>query len=243
MYTIIKYILKSIFPARTIFRYEEKIRWFYAVFYSGKKHKCTVCSKQLSRFVLLKNGDGLCPFCGSLPRHRKLWTYINTTIQPGNVVLHFSPARCLQRRLRKNKNITYLSTDFEGEFPTDHHFDITNIALKDNSSDVIICYHVLEHIENDLQAMHELHRVLKQNGIAIIQTPFKSGETYENPSITDPEEREQHFGQKDHVRIYSLNGLQQRLEAVHFKVQSKHYKEDHYHGLSEEIIVTAIKKT
>ena len=41
--------------------------------------------------------------------------------------------------------------------------------------------------------------------------------TYEDSSITDPKERETHFWQKDHVRLYGLD-YPKRLEKAGFKV-------------------------
>jgi ubiquinone/menaquinone biosynthesis C-methylase UbiE len=133
-----------------------------------------------------------------------------------------------------------LSTDFENEFRADYSFDITNIALESNSVDLIICYHILEHIENDKKAMQELFRILKNGGKALIQTPFKTGEIYEDHSIITPEDREQHFGQEDHVRFYSVAGLKNRLENEGFQVEIRKYeKEETYLGLepNETILI------
>jgi hypothetical protein len=74
--------------------------------------------------------------------------------------------------------------------------------------------------------MKELYRVLKNKGICIIQTPFQEGEIYENPSIKTEDGRLQHFGQKDHVRIYSAKGLEERLSNCGFQVNIREYKED-----------------
>ena len=60
--------------------------------------------------------------------------------------------------------------------------DIENIEEPNsNTYDLIICYHVLEHINKDLKAMSELFRILKPGGKVYIQTPFKEGVIYENP--------------------------------------------------------------
>jgi ubiquinone/menaquinone biosynthesis C-methylase UbiE len=133
--------------------------------------------------------------------------------------LDFSPSRCIYRRLKKFKNINYTSSDFAGEFLSDVKFDITNINSPSESFDLIICYHILEHIEDDLLALKELKRILKPGGKCFIQTPFKEGEIYENPEIIKPVERAKHFGQEDHVRIYSTQGLKNRIERCGFAVE------------------------
>ena len=82
--------------------------------------------------------------------------------------------------------------------------DITDIKQPDNSYDVIICSHVLEHIENDRKAMKELYLILKEGGFAILQVPisYSLEKTFEDNSIDTPDGREFAFGQNDHVRIY-----------------------------------------
>ena len=97
--------------------------------------------------------------------------------------------------------------------------DETSIDENDNSYDLIICYHVLEHIANDRKAIIELLRILKKGGTCIIQTPFKDGEIFENSEIRSPEERQKYYGQSDHVRIYSVDGLKKRLTESGFAVE------------------------
>ena len=117
--------------------------------------------------------------------------------------------------------------------------------MKDRESfDLIICYHILEHIDNDIKAMNELWRILTKGGYCIIQTPFKEGEIYENNAITSPKEREKHFGQSDHVRVYSINGLTKRLENVGFQVEIRNFREkyENINGLNETETVLICQK-
>ena len=245
MYNFIKKSIKSIISKEFLFKNELFFRYFYGVFYLGNKHQCNICQKKLSAFVELENEDLLCPFCGSLSRNRRLWKLVNENKALKGDLLHFSPSRNLYRALKKNQNINYYSTDFEDEFLADYKFDITNITQIDESFDTIICYHILEHITNDQKAMTELYRVLKPNGNIYIQTPFKEGDTYEDDSIILPEERLKYFGQDDHVRIYSRDGLKNRLEQNGFQVEQKTFQlkeEDYYFGfMSPETVLIAKK--
>lgn len=50
--------------------------------------------------------------------------------------------------------------------------DIHQMPFEDNSQDAIICLAVLEHVENPIQAMKEIYRVLKPGGYAFIYVPF-----------------------------------------------------------------------
>lgn len=245
MYTQLKKYAKTVIPHKFLFKNEPFFRFFHGIFYLGNKHQCNVCNKKLNKFIELGNSDLLCPFCGSLSRNRRLWYILNNKHHLKGNILHFSPSRSLYRNLKKIKNIHYVSSDFEDEFLADYNLDITNIEQPDNTFQTIICYHILEHIIEDTKAMRELYRVLKPNGFIYIQTPFKDGTIYEDSSITSPKDRLKHFGQEDHVRIYSVQGLKQRLENVGFKTTINTFqtqKEDVYYGLkSPETVLVASK--
>jgi len=61
---------------------------------------------------------------------------------------------------------------------------------------VIFCNHILEHVDDDRRAMREMYRVMRPGGWGITLSPVNTERetTYEDPSITDPAERERHFG-------------------------------------------------
>jgi SAM-dependent methyltransferase len=220
MYKTAKNILKSLMPKKLFFQYEVALRGCFSILYTGKKYQCNVCNKRLSTFIKLSNSDTLCPNCGSLKRNRRLWSILETEfLKPNSTILDFSPSRCLYRNMKKIENINYYCTDLSGDFIADFQYDITKLEIEDNTFDLIICYHILEHIENDILAIKELFRVLKPGAKALVQTPFKNGETYENDTITSDEGRLEHFGQADHVRIYSIEGLKDRIESCGFLVE------------------------
>jgi SAM-dependent methyltransferase len=102
--------------------------------------------------------------------------------------------------------------------------DITRMAFRDASFDLIVCSHVLEHIPDDLAAMREVLRVCKPGGTAILNVPYEPGsKTFEDPSITTPEERRRAFGQADHVRVYSGTDYISRLESCGWHVSHVDY--------------------
>jgi SAM-dependent methyltransferase len=74
--------------------------------------------------------------------------------------------------------------------------DIHNLAFANESVDAVFCTGTLEHINNPHQAMREIYRILKPNGIVHIEVPFIQ------PFHKDPE---------DYWR-WTLDGL--RLFAV-----------------------------
>lgn len=221
MYKSLKRIAKRIIPKQFLQQNELFFRKLISLKYKGDKFQCNICDFKLKHFVELDDNDLLCPRCGSRSRTRRLYRILNNTKTLDGTVLHFSPPRSLLEKFKKIKTIDYHSSDFENEFIADYNYDITAITSEADFYDIIICYHVLEHIEDDIKAMSELYRVLKPNGICYIQTPFKDGAIYEDASITSKDNRKVAFGQDDHVRIYSVNGLQNRLESVGFTVKIK----------------------
>jgi SAM-dependent methyltransferase len=131
-------------------------------------------------------------------------------------VLHFAPERGLERRLARQPHLDYLSGDLEpgAAMAT---LDITRLDLPDESFDCVLCYHVLEHVSDDLAAMRELHRVMRPGGWGVVQVPTYGETTVEDPTVTDPAERRERFGQEDHVRLYGRDFLD-RLRSAGFEV-------------------------
>ncbi|MBN1597286.1 MAG: class I SAM-dependent methyltransferase [Bacteroidales bacterium] len=242
MYNNLKQILKGILPRKALFQCEPFLHRILYLFYKGNKYQCNICNGNLRSFIVLADGDKLCPKCGSISRNRRLWGLLKKEfIRDKITILDFSPSRCLYRILEKNNSITYIGSDISGDFLSEKQYDITKIDAKDDSFDLIICYHILEHIENDIKAMKEIYRILKKKGSCIIQTPFKEGDIYENPLIKTETERLKHFGQKDHVRVYSVDGLALRLSDCGFKTDIRYFEEssDNEFGLNirETILV------
>ncbi|MCF8244291.1 MAG: class I SAM-dependent methyltransferase [Saprospiraceae bacterium] len=246
MYEAVKKLAKRWLPKQLLLKNELFLRKILAVKYRGTEFGCNICESKLSAFIPLGNGETLCPACGSLPRNRRLWKVLmEEDLLHGNV-LDFSPSRCLARKMRVQKRIRYVSSDFVGEFEAEKSHDITAIAEPDSEFDLVLCYHVLEHVDDDRQAMRELFRVLKPSGKALVQTPLKAGDIYEDTNIVSPEARLKHFGQADHVRVYSANGLAGRLKEAGFQVEIKQFGEnqpsDQFLGMKENEIVLIASK-
>ncbi len=168
----------------------------------------------------------LSPSTLSLERHRLLWLYLkNETdfFSTPKKVLHIAPEQCFLKRFKKQKNLTYTTADLYSPL-ADVKADICNLPFEDEVFDVVLCNHVLEHIEDDKKAMSELFRVLRKGGMGIFQIPqdLSKEHTYEDYSITSSEERTKHFGQYDHVRIYGTDYFN-RLRNIGFKVKEINY--------------------
>ena len=141
-------------------------------------------------------------------------------------MLHFAPEQAFYKRFRKLSNIDYTTTDLNSPL-ADVKADICNLPFNDNQYDFILCNHVLEHIPDDTKAMQELYRILRPNGVAILQIPqdLSREHTFEDDTITDPKERAKIFGQYDHVRIYGRDYFN-KLRSIGFNVIEADYTKE-----------------
>ena len=189
--------------------------------------------------------DARCPGCGSRERHRltHLWvTEGGGNKLTGKRILHFAPEKTVMRQMRGNP--LYETADLHQNGVT-HHVDITRVPLADASYDVVIAHHVLEHIDDDRQAMRELFRLLVPGGFAILSAPINASRqaTYENPEITTPEGRHAHFSAEDHRRYYGLD-FADRLAGVGFVVDTFRLPADQEaaYGLLRDEWITIARK-
>jgi len=190
-------------------------------------HTCNLCGAT-ARFTEFNNRpEATCPNCKSRERHRLLMHYMRNETRLFHDkldMLHFSPIGPEKDILRNAPNLHYVTADYsQGE---DLRLDLTSVEQPDASWDVIVAYHVLEHIVEDQKAIHEMYRILRPGGQAILQVPLEPGRKtiYEDTAIVSPKERARHFGgHADHVRLYSAGGFKQRLEAAGFVVEAVDY--------------------
>jgi SAM-dependent methyltransferase len=145
-----------------------------------------------------------------------VWLYLNskTNLFDGKpkTMLHVAPESCLESRFRQRLRDGYLTADLVNPRAR-IKMDITQIQYPDQSFDVIYCSHVLEHVPDDRQAMREFHRTLKTDGWAVLLVPITAERTFEDHSITSPEDRLKHYGQIDHVRRYGPDYMDRLVEA------------------------------
>ena len=93
-------------------------------------------------------------------------------------VLHVAPEAVLQRVIEPHAGV-YHTSDLAMEGVTYPKEDLTRSHLPEAAYDVLLCNHVLEHIEDDGAAIAALARVLVSDGVAIISVPgnFRRHET------------------------------------------------------------------
>ena len=251
---LFKYIL-NIIPRPILIRLSYLAKPVLAFVLRGKKYTDPIDGKSFKSFLPYGYGkqrpNVLSPSTLSLERHRLLWLYLKNETDfftSNKKVLHFAPEQAFYKRFRQLKNLDYTTTDLLSPL-ADVKADICDLPFEDNTYDVILCNHVLEHIPNDTKAMQELYRVLKPNGIAILQIPqdLNRETTFEDNTITDKKERAEIFGQYDHVRIYGRDYFD-KLRSIGFKVEEVDYtsklsleKIDKYRLAKGEIIPVCYK--
>jgi len=238
MKKLFKIILNTI-PRPFLIRLSYVARPLLAFFLRGKTYTDPIDGMSFKTFLPYgyesQRNNVLSPSTLSLERHRLLWLYLkNETdfFSAEKKVLHFAPEQCFLKRFKQLKNIDYTTTDLESPI-ADVKADICKLPFTDNSYDIILCNHVLEHIPDDTKAMQELYRVLKPGGFGVFQIPqdLSRDMTFEDNTITDQKERAKIFGQYDHVRVYGRDYFD-KLRGIGFKVEEVNYTSK----LSEEDI-------
>lgn len=207
-----------------------------------RKVKCNVCGWEGYRFLAIVGANYIrynasCPICGSAERQRALIEYMNQRgdfSKKGIKCLDIGPVRGF-RAYFEERNYNYISIDLASGSAM-IRMDITRLAFSDSTFDLIVCSHVLEHIKDDLQAIKELFRVLKSEGMCYIMVPFNKNRTntieYEKPNLLDP----------GHVRSYGLYDFMNRVKSTGFRLEkidlvSELNKEDvNWYGLGTEEI-------
>lgn len=234
--------IKNILPATISRTIKQQYLNCRGIWYGGSKYHCSICKKSYRKMLpggfdldIIKKqeiiGSGLrknniCPGCQSTDRDRLIYNYLDnsgffTKIQK---VLHVSPEPSLYKVISKIDNIDYIvGTKYSEGIYYPHKImsiDLLDLPFGDGEFDFVMCNHVLEHIVDDTTAIKELYRVLKNGGSGILQVPisWKISATYENSEIKSEKDREVHFGQFDHVRIYGKDYLD-RLQSAGFSVE------------------------
>ena len=118
-------------------------------------------------------------------------------------ILEFAPTAPIRQKILALQPARYVSIDLVSHFRPSVLGSITSLLLVTGSIDYILCYHILEHVDNDGAAIRELARVMTPQTTAIIQVPRRKGSPTEEDPDASAEDRVVRFGQADHVRYYS----------------------------------------
>lgn len=241
---------------------------------SGVKHKCNICGNTFNKFIKYHGGNKNipefrkklnlvdsdrdnfgCPYCPSYDRERHLFMFFDKIKFwdeiPKLKILHFAPEKNLSKKIRELEPRKYVEADFCPNRESIKKIDATDIPYNNDLFDLVICNHVLEHIPEYFKAMSEIHRVLKPNGMAILQTPYSKvlSKNFEDKNIDTDDKRLFFYGEKDHYRIFSEQQFLDDLKKVGFildLINSRDFFDDQtssYFGFSNnEDLIRVVKK-
>lgn len=183
---------------------------YYRIFNITNCFQCPICG-YYGRFESFGPETGVrknarCPGCGSLERHRLQYLVFRDTIAGLNTkamsMLHVAPEFFFRRIFREQFGI-YVTADLMAD-DVDRKEDLTKMTFPDNSFDFIYASHVLEHVQDDFQALAEIKRVLKPQGIAILPVPVIGEKTVEYPGPNPHEFDHVRSTGKDYYEKYKV---------------------------------------
>ena len=142
---------------------------------------CNVCRWSGDAFVGPFHAEmASCPVCGSVSRDRfLLHSFFSTIAKPSGLrVWETSPRLGDYYRRMMRKHFDYFASDYDlSAHEGDVQLDLQNIALPDESIDVLLTPHVLEHVPDTDRALGEIARVMKPGGHMFLQVPLQVGVT------------------------------------------------------------------
>ena len=205
---------------------------------AGRIRRCACCNREVSYRPLpdyyremeekyhaprnwksetLNHAEYSCPVCGASDRDRMIVSFLKKErlqeAAEGTRVLQIAPAAGISSWIRRYCPQTiYDTTDLFMEDVT-FHSDVQNMDMvADETYDVIICSHVLEHVQDDRKALKELKRILKPEGKIVFLVPVDlNREDIDEEWGLSEAENWRRFGQGDHCRAYGKKGLMDRL--------------------------------
>ncbi len=184
---------------------------------------CAACGHHVDEFGPGPNGrpDARCPRCRALERHRFLALLLDTLdplLTSARVVLDIAPQKQIRRLLHARVGRErVVGMDIEPVREVDLVGDVRALPLADGVVDLVLCYHVFEHVPDDRSAMREVVRTLTSSGVAIVSNPRRKGRPTDEDPSAPVEERIRRFGREDHVRRYG-DDFEDRLREEGFAV-------------------------
>ncbi len=161
-----------------------------------------------------------CPYCGSIDRTRLIMLYVRRHYRREHnlKVLYFAPAPGGVKFLKERLKYAKVDSNDLYKSGVDYHLDIQNMQeIPDNSYDLVICSHVLEHVADDISALKELYRVTKYGGEVLILVPLDTKRVwFDEANGLSKEMNWKRFGQVDHVRRYTDSELKKRIQNAGF---------------------------
>lgn len=193
---------------------------------------CVVCENEVPHWLAVPgSGDGTpgddffgqvrftgsalhkygCPSCHCNDRDRHLWLYFAVSGVLENAsqmrILHIAPEVRLEPRIRALGPREYIVGDLFPRSPEHRRINVEALDFPEGYFDLIICNHVLEHVDDPRRALAEFNRCLAPGGHLVAQTPYspRLKHTFELNTPASTAFKTQYFGQDDHVRMFGAD--------------------------------------
>ncbi|MCM1326548.1 MAG: class I SAM-dependent methyltransferase [Bacteroidales bacterium] len=203
-------------------------------------------------FQLESKENWRCPVCKAYDRDRLMIAFLEELQVDADEklrMLQVAPSPTLEHYASSRDDIFYESTDIEMQNVT-FQADLQDLFMvSDETYDIIICSHVLEHVQDDGKAMRELFRILKPEGVCLVLVPLVVGkvDTDEEWGCSE-EENWRRFCQFDHCRLYGRKDFMERLQKAGFYVNEigkSYFGEEFYaqYGFDDNSILYVATKS
>lgn len=193
---------------------------FRQYFYKGENVYCEICEWRGKRFF-----NDKCPNCESLPRTRLVpYAIRHFNLKAESLkILHIAPNKNEYRYIKENFSHTlcYDRLDIKQRKHTNIKRNIIDTGVDRNFYDLVIIWHVLEHVKDDIKAISEMYRVLKTQGKLLVSVPIyplNNATTHEDSNI-EHGDYYKFYGHHDHCRGCGLD-YYERFEAIGFSTQT-----------------------
>jgi len=163
-------------------------------------------------------------YIGDETRMREVSSVLPIYAKKGALLLDVGAGNGDYKPIAESYGYYYLGIDknYESSEKRIYKKDIFGAIAFDSKFDCILLIDVLEHIENDSEAINILHGLLNPGGYLLVHTPNKDG----THILCAPEDN------KAHVRIgYTANGLSKLLLDAGFKIVKKQSTFNFYDAL------------
>jgi len=216
-----KNLIKKNIPKFILIFLQNLLLFWRLLNYKKPKFFCTVCEKKTYGYLtgFFPKLTITCSYCLSESKQRLISQYLRKYNFTDKTILHFAPEDCMIKFINKNKIYNkYILADIN---PTKeiNKVDITDTEFQNNTFDLIICSHVLEHVD-EKKAIRELKRIIKINGFILLLFPIIDSweKTYRNDNIKNDYDRERHFLQHDHLQLFGRE-IERELSDDNFSLK------------------------
>jgi len=195
------------------------VNHYRSFFYKGVAVYCAICKWKGLQFF-----DKKCPRCNSMPRTRLVSFSLQyfDLIKSNLNVLHIGANLNEYNYIRNNFYALkrYDRLDNKKRKHSNIEQNIINTNLASETYDLALAWHVFEHIEQDINAIKEIYRLLKPKGQLLVSVPIYpigNAITYEDEKI-DYKDYLKFHGHYDHCRSCGLD-YYKRFESIGFKTE------------------------